>query len=392
MGHGHAHAHGDDDDDWVATPVPIRRILAASVGVIVLCTLVGLALWWPRGDAAIEAGALGFADQVDATVISTEVEPCSYDATFDCHVIRARVESDDVLPDVASLEFEVGTRTAATSVGEGDGIVLNDAGPDVPDFVRYSFADVQRTTPLVVLTLVFVAAVVALGRFRGFLAVVGLGGSLGVLLYFTLPALLRGSPPVGVALTTAAVIALGALYLAHGVNERTTVAVLGTLSSLVLVAVLASVFAGAARLSGLANEESINLLAFAPELDFRGLLLAAAIIGALGVLDDVTVTQVAAVNELRRSDPTATARSLYAAGIRIGRDHVASTVNTLVLAYAAAALPLLLIYTQSGLSTGQVLTSETVAVEVVQTLVGSIGLVASVPITTALAAWVVSRR
>lgn len=395
MGPGHAHSHhAEDDEDWAATPVPIRRILAASIGLIVVVTVVGLVAWWPRGDAVIETDALGFSDRVEAEVLSVDVEGCSYDESVSCDVIRARVEGggDDVVPDVAVLEFEVGTRSAASSVGEGDGIVLNDAGPDVPEFVRYTFADVQRSTPLLVLVLLFAAAVIALGRVRGLLAIVGLAGSLGVLLYFTLPALLRGSPPVAVALTTASVIALGALYLAHGFNERTTVAVLGTFSSLVLVAVLAGVFAGAAHLSGLASEESINLLAFAPDLDFRGLLLAAAIIGALGVLDDVTVTQVAAVTELHRSDPTAPARTLYAAGVRIGRDHIASTVNTLVLAYAAAALPLLLIYTQSGLSTGEVLTSETVAVEIVQTLVGSVGLVASVPITTALAAWVISRR
>jgi uncharacterized membrane protein len=393
-GHSHSHLPEDDEEEWAATPVPIRRILAASVGLIVLVTVVGLVAWWPRGDAVIETDALGFSDRVEADVLSVDVEGCSYDESVSCDVIRASVEGDgdDVVPDVAVLEFEVGTRSAASSVGEGDGIVLNDAGPDVPEFVRYTFADVQRSTPLVVLVLLFAAAVVALGRVRGLLAIVGLAGSLGVLLYFTLPALLRGSPPVAVALTTASVIALGALYLAHGFNERTTVAVLGTFSSLVLVAVLAGAFAEAAHLSGLASEESINLLAFAPDLDFRGLLLAAAIIGALGVLDDVTVTQVAAVTELHRSDPTATARTLYAAGVRIGRDHIASTVNTLVLAYAAAALPLLLIYTQSGLSTGEVLTSETVAVEVVQTLVGSVGLVASVPITTALAAWVISRR
>jgi uncharacterized membrane protein len=132
------------------------------------------------------------------------------------------------------------------------------------------------------------------------------------------------------------------------------------------------------------------LLTFAPGLNFRGLLLAAVIIGTLGVLDDVTITQVAAVWELHRADPSATRRQLYSSGINIGRDHIASTVNTLVLAYSAAALPLLLLFTQSGLAMGDVLTTETVAVEIVQTLVGSIGLVASVPLTTALACWVVT--
>jgi uncharacterized membrane protein len=215
---------------------------------------------------------------------------------------------------------------------------------------------------------------------------------MGTLLVFIFPALLDGAPPVGVALTGATVIAFGTLYLAHGVSDRTTVALLGTMASLALTAVLAVGFAGAAELTGLASEESLTLLTFAPDLDFRGLLLAAVIIGALGVLDDVTITQVSAVGELQRTDPAPSRRQLYGAGIRIGRDHIASTVNTLVLAYAAAALPLLLIYTQSGLGFGQVLTSETVAVEIVQTLVGSIGLVASVPLTTALACWVVTRQ
>ena len=196
---------------------------------------------------------------------------------------------------------------------------------------------------------------------------------------------------MGVALSGCAVIAFGTLYLAHGVSDRTTVALLGTLASLALTAILATGFAAAAQLSGLASEESLTLLAFAPDLDFRGLLLAAVILGALGVLDDVTITQVSAVWELRRTDPTLSRRQLYAAGIRIGRDHIASTVNTLVLAYSAAALPLLLIYTQSGLGFGGVLATETVAVEIVQTLVGSIGLVASVPLTTALACRVITR-
>jgi uncharacterized membrane protein len=162
------------------------------------------------------------------------------------------------------------------------------------------------------------------------------------------------------------------------------------MASLLLTAALGAAFGAAAHLSGLATDESLNLLAFAPELDFRGLLLAATIIGALGVLDDVTITQVSAVWELHHSDPRVGARGLYSAGIRIGRDHIASTVNTLVLAYTAAALPTLLLLTQSGLPMAEVLTTETLAVEIVQTLVGSIGLVASVPLTTALACWVVT--
>jgi uncharacterized membrane protein len=282
--------------------------------------------------------------------------------------------------------------TPANKLDAGDRVVLNDAGDQVPGEARYSFADYQRTTPLLLLALLFAVAVVALGRLRGLLALAGLALSLLVLVAFVLPALLRGTSPVAVALTGASLIALIALYLAHGVNEHTTVALLGTMASLAITATLGTLFASGAHLTGLANEESINLLAFAPSLDFRGLFLAAVIIGSLGVLDDVTITQVSAIGELRAVDPSLSAAELYRAGVRIGRDHIASTVNTLVLAYAAAALPLLLLFTQSGLGFSGILTSETVAVEVVQTLVGSIGLVASVPITTALAAYVTTRR
>lgn len=369
----------------------VRRFLVGAVAALVVATVAGLAAFWPGGDALVSPDLLGFSARVDGEVVAADVEPCSYDSSLLCDTIRIAV--DDVEGGEARLEFAIGdAQVPAATLRVGDDVVLNDAGPGVPPEVRYSFADFQRRTPLVLLGLLFAAAVVALGRWRGLLALAGLALSLAVLLGFVLPALLRGSWPVGVALTGASVIALGSLYITHGVGERTTVAVLGTVGSLALTAVLAQVFAGAAELTGLASEESINLLAFAPELDFRGLLLAAAIIGALGVLDDVTVTQTSAVWELHRADPDAGPRRLYGSAIRIGRDHIASTVNTLVLAYAAAALPLLLIFSQSGLGAGRILTSETVAIEVVQTLVGSIGLVASVPLTTALAAWVVTRR
>ena len=389
MASGHAHHRGDDDEPSL-TPVPVRRVLVVLVGGIALLALVGLVVLWPSGEDVLDADALGFGNPVDATVTAAELSPCSYDPQADCDVVTAEVTSGEPDGDTAVLEFPLDVSTPAATLRPGDDIVLNYT-PEAPESVRYSFADFQRRTPLAVLAALFVAAVVALGRWRGLLALVGLAVSLGVLFWFVLPALLRGSSPVAVALTGAALIALAAVYLAHGVNERSSVALLGTMASLAITAVLASVFASASELTGLASEESINLLAFAPGLDFRGLLLAAVIIGSLGVLDDVTVTQTSAVWELHRADPGAGPRGLYAAAVRIGRDHIASTVNTLVLAYAAAALPLLLLFTQSGLGAGTVVTTETIAVEIVQTLVGSIGLVASVPITTAMAAFVVTR-
>jgi uncharacterized membrane protein len=186
------------------------------------------------------------------------------------------------------------------------------------------------------------------------------------------------------------VIALVALYLTHGVSERTTVALLGALSALALTAGLAAVFTAATRLTGFAAEGALFLQVAAVEVDVRGLVLAGIIIGSLGVLDDVTITQASAVWQLHRANPDYGLRQLYDSAVTIGRDHIASAVNTLVLAYAGAALPLLLLFTQAGRSLGFVATSEDVAVEVVRTLVGSIGLIAAVPLTTLLAAVVVT--
>jgi uncharacterized membrane protein len=368
----------------------VRRLLGGVVAILVVAALVGLAVWWPHGDPVVDREALGYGDRVDATVTAAEIGPCSYDPEAECNSVTARIAEGPDEGTSASLEADVATRTAVAELAVGDDVVLNDAGPEVDAPARYSFADVQRRLPLVILALVFAVAVVALGRLRGLLALAGIGITVGVLLAFVFPALLRGSSPLGVALTGGIVIAVSTIYLAHGISDRTTVALVGTIASLLLTAALGAAFGAAAHLSGLASDEALNLLAFAPELDFRGLLLAATIIGALGVLDDVTITQVSAVWELHDSDRRVGARGLYSAGIRIGRDHIASTVNTLVLAYTAAALPTLLLFSQSGLAIGEVLTTETLAVEVVQTLVGSIGLVASVPLTTALAAWVVT--
>ena len=173
-------------------------------------------------------------------------------------------------------------------------------------------------------------------------------------------------------------------------NERTAVAILGTLASLALTGVLALVFVEMTRLTGLASEEATLLRASTGVIDFQGLLLAGILVGALGVLDDVTVTQVSAVWELKLADPEFGPGDLYRRAVRIGRDHIASVVNTLALAYAGASLPLLLLFTQASRSFGDVVTGEAVAVEVVRTLVGSIGLVAAVPLTTGLAAVVIA--
>jgi uncharacterized membrane protein len=221
-------------------------------------------------------------------------------------------------------------------------------------------------------------------------ALVGLLLSVAILVWFILPAIISGEDAVLVALVGGGAIALVSLYLAHGYNPLTHVAALGAFSALVLTTALSWLVLAAANFSGVASEEAFFLLAL-PDVDLNGLLLAGIVLGAIGALDDVTVTQASAVWEVHGANPTLEAPDLYASGLRVGRDHIVSTVNTLLLAYAGASLPLLILFTLAGQSLGFVASSEVVAVEIVRTLVGSIGLVAAVPMTTWLSSRMVKR-
>jgi uncharacterized membrane protein len=239
---------------------------------------------------------------------------------------------------------------------------------------------------MLLLGLLFVTAVVLLGRWRGVGALAGLVVSLLVIVSFALPSILDGNNAFTVAIVTASAIAFVALFLAHGRGIGTAVALLATFASLVLTTVLGWAFIAATNLTGYTDDSSLLLASLGTGLDARGIVLAGLVIGSLGVLDDVVVTQVSAVAELRRSRPGATVAEVVRPALRIGRDHISSTVNTLFLAYAGASLPLLLLFTEAGEGIGSVITREVVAVEVVRALVGSVGLVASVPIATHLAA------
>ena len=236
------------------------------------------------------------------------------------------------------------------------------------------------------LALLFVALVVALGRRRGALALCGLAGSLALILLFVVPAILQGGPPLAVALVGAAAVMLLTISLTHGLGAQSAAAMLGTMGALALTALLAGLFIELGSITGLASEEATLLRGGsdgAPSL--QGLVLAGVVIGALGVLDDVTVSQASTVMALRRDDPAQGARQLYGAALTVGRDHVGATVNTLVLAYVGAALPVLIIFSTQDIGLGTALQGQAVAEEIVATLVGSIGLIAAVPLSTGLA-------
>ncbi len=371
--------------------VDVRTWITVAIAAIGALTVIVLVVMWPRGDAP----ELGPApqDYVDGTIVATTPDgnctDIEVDQPVDCVTHDVELSSG---PDAGTeVRFSVrATQTEVPDLATGDHIVLR-YFPQSPSEFRYAFSDFQRSTPMIWLLVAFVVVVLAFGRLQGLRALAGLGLSLAVLVTFVVPALLRDSSPVMVALAGSAAVAFLAIYLAHGIGITSTIALAGTLVSLAVTSVLAIVVASATQLSGLASQEAQTLRVTAEALDLRGLLLAGIVIGALGVLDDVTVSQVSTVAALRRANPLLGARALYTEANRVGRDHVASAVNTLVLAYAGASLPLLLFFAQGDQPVGRLLTGELVAVEIVRMLVGSIGLVLSVPATTLLAALVLSR-
>lgn len=385
MSGGHRHAaHAGAPQE-----VRGRRALAATVVLLLLATLAGLLLLRPTGQADGAFPTAG--ERVKGTVTAAETSPCQDaepEAADDagrelCVDLTVRVDEG---PDEGTEISQQGGDNATGRLAVGDEVVLarDPAAPDPES--RYQLTDTQRGTSLTVLAVLFSLAVVALGRLRGLLALVGLAISSVVLVGWLVPALLDGRPPVLTATVGAGAIMLTVLLLAHGPSVRTATAIVGTAGSLLLTLGLAAAFVEASSLTGLTSEEATFVQAIFGGLDVRGLLLAGIVVGALGILDDVTVTQVSAVYEIRRADPAMPTRALYRAALRVGRDHVASLVNTLLLAYAGASLPLLVIFTTSGEGLVGTLTNGVVAEEIVRTLVGSIGLVAAVPLTTALAA------
>ncbi|OAR23849.1 hypothetical protein A8W25_15220 [Streptomyces sp. ERV7] len=403
--HGHSHSHGP------AAPVSkhLRKVIAAVLIPFSVAVLVGLAVLWPGGTPSHQRTGVGFDRQtqqakvvalqkVDCKSVNAGQAPSGGDTSAAGGRQAGRSGQD--LCAKATIEVTSGKEKGRTfteivqpdaprQLHKGQGVIVAYA-PDAPHDLQYSVTDVNRRFPMALLAGIFALVVVAVGRLRGVMALVALVVSFAVLTLFILPAILQGSNPLLVAVIGSSAIMLIALYMCHGLSARTSVAVLGTLISLVLIGLLGSLFIGWAALTGNTDDNTGLIHGLYPNIDMSGLLLAGVIIGSLGVLDDVTVTQTSAVWELHEANPTMGPRGLYRAAIRIGRDHIASVVNTLVLAYAGAALPLLLLFSIAQSSVGTVANSELVAEEIVRTLVGSIGLVASVPVTTALAALVVS--
>ena len=368
----------------LATRTRVR--LRVVVGLLVVLTVAGMVALRPTADLPSQPEGR---DLVDGVVVEfepyvAEESPFSLDGRSARMVVELtsgpdrgdRVRVDQLL---VGLPVEQGTRVRLDQF-------------DMAGEATWIIVDLQRARTLWLLGALFIGVVLAVGRWHGLRSLVGLGLSLVVVVQFIVPAILSGRSPAMVALVGAAAIMLVTLYLSHGVNEQTTAAVVGTTIALGATLWLGNTFIEGAALTGYASEEALFASQAVSGLDLRGLILAGLIIGALGVLDDVTVSQASTVFALHDTDPRLTVAQVTRTAMRVGRDHIASTVNTLFLAYAGASLALLVLFSTSGRAAGEILSSEIVAEEIVKTLVGSLGLILAVPVTTVLAATLAVRR
>ena len=360
-----------------------HRLLLVLVGITTVIAAGGIAALWPGQPEPPAGQQVQRTELLDATLVAVEevtgVAQTGLNPNETTVAVTARIDASG-----RQVTFETTDPTGDT-YATGQPVRLARIRQENQDDAYY-IADFRRSRPLAVLAALFVTAVIGFGRWQGLRALAGLVVTFLLILGFIIPAILDGRSPLLVAVVGSLAIMTTTLYLSHGLHRKTTAAVVGTTLALLLTGLLAVGFVSAASITGFASEEARLANVEVGGLSLRGLILAGIIIGGLGVLDDVTMSQASTVFELHRADRRAGFGRLLRGALAVGRDHIAATVNTLFLAYAGASLPLLILFSLGTDPLGTVVTSETVAVEVVRTLVGSLGLIAAVPLTTALAA------
>ena len=358
--------------------------------------MAAMALLWPdRAEVPQGADPYGNVKILDATVDRATPFDCGSTGTGPDNVPMvegscARVTATTEDGQTATFTLDP-TRYVGGGMETGDKIRVIEIAPEGQE-ATYEFYDHQRGPQLAILAIVFAVLVAAVGRWRGVFALVGIGITLLVLLAFVMPALLANKPPIAVAVAGSTVIMLAVLYLAHGISIRTTSALFGTLFGIAFTAIVGAMTTDWAHLTGIGSEDDHLLVATAPQMSLAGVVAASMVIAGLGVLNDVTVTQASAVWEMRALKPTAGRAELFGSAMRIGRDHIASSVYTLVFAYAGTAMTTLLLISAYQRPLLEVAVTEGIAQEIVRTLVGAIGLVLAVPITTAIAVWLAPPR
>lgn len=300
---------------------------------------------------------------------------------------QVRIEEGKRKGDVVSTKANPSVSGGSIQLQKGDAVMLSRV-KDAAGRDAYYIVDYVRTPGLLILFIVFLIFVLLIGRWKGLFAVVGMILSFVIISQFIIPQILLGNDPILISLMGSLFIIPLTFYVSHGVSRTTHVAVVGTFITLTITGILAYAAVDLVKLTGYAAEEASFLqLLTRGSINIKSLLLAGIIIGTLGVLDDITISQSGIVDRLAVANPKYTVRKLYHEAMVLGRDHIASLVNTLILVYTGAALPLFLLFYNSNTTLALAVNQEIVATEIVRTLVSSIGIIAAVPITTFLAAW-----
>jgi uncharacterized membrane protein len=374
--------------------------LAAVLVAVGVATVVAMvALWPPRdlGLASAEGIIVASRDVIPARVEQVRLAECPGELKPGC--VRADFRLDGglrpgshsylMLPgDEATPRLSPGDRIRVTPNAQSYGNVPAElvAGAD-PSQAPYGFVDFERRRALLWIAIAFAALVVVLGRWVGAVSLIGAAAGLFLVTTFVAPAILAGSSPFVVALVGSFAAMFLAIVPLYGLSAKSLAALLGTAVSLLVIAAAAVIAVHASHLTGTSSEDATLVQSLGGgRISLQGLVIAGMLIGALGVLNDVTVSQSSTVLALRRANPALAARELVRSGLAVGRDHLGATVNTLVFAYAGAALPLLLIFSSQDLTFRDAVNRETVATEIVAALVGSFGLICAVPLTTVTAA------
>ncbi len=384
-----SHAHGVD----ALPPTPeqarvqgrAQRILLAVLIPLIVATGVGLMLLWPHHvDDAVDRDLAGYVSgdvtMVRAGVASVREGSCegALGSTGASGETCTIIVVDNPVPRT-TLVLPTTIRPGDVKVGQQVRLYRLDAHGSV----TYQFADLDRRAPLVGIVVLFALAIIAVARLKGALALVGLGFAMFMLWQFILPGLLVGHDPALIGLVGGSAIMIVALYTAHGFSIRTTTALAGTLAGLVLLTVLAVATQHLARLTGITSEDDFQLAASAPHLRLTSVVTAGIIMAGLGVLNDVTITQSSAVWELAATERRR--RTIFARAMRIGRDHIASTVYTIAFATAGAAMGMLLLAMVSTRRWSDLVVTEVFSEEILRTAVAAVGLAAALPMTTAIA-------
>lgn len=356
-------------------------LITAWLGLFIVTVTLGVGKISP-----VEAQSPAHPDLIEGRIVDIpDTKVRQYPDGTQTVIQNIEIELDDQR--TARVEIERLEEDTNFAYQEGDRVVVSKiSGQDGED--QYFLSDFVRRPALFLLFGLFVALVLSVSRGHGVRALLGLVSSFVIIFNFILPYIEQGYDPIIIAIIGALFIILISFYLTHGFSAKTTVAVMGTFIALVATGALASIFSDLAYLTGFATEEAAFLQVMKGEvLNIRGLMMAGIIIGALGVLDDITISQASIVRELIRANPKLSKIELFRRAMNVGRDHIASLVNTLVLVYTGSALPLLLLFFDNNLNLMQIINFEIIAEEIVRTLVGSIGLVLAVPITTLVAVY-----